>query len=102
MGDTRVAMPARSVLGQAVDLGCVRDGAGFGGDPLVREDCLGRYDLAEPGSYRVIVEYFWEDTGALAGSGGSVEADTITGAVQTSPSEGRWLADSVVITVAER
>lgn len=54
---TRIALPARAVLGQVVNLRCVADAGGYLGDPIQASTCLGRYRLEERGSYRVIVEY---------------------------------------------
>jgi hypothetical protein len=54
---TEVVLSARGTLGQASDLRCVRDEAGYGGDPLANQECLGSIQLPREGEYRVIVEY---------------------------------------------
>lgn len=49
MGNTRVVIPARGALGQVINLRCIQDAAGYGGDPLNPDVCLGFYKFDRPG-----------------------------------------------------
>lgn len=80
-GETRQVLPAGAVLGQVLNLRCIQDGAGYGGDPLTAsEDCIAVYGLEQPGSYRVVMRYEgptieWDSAevdGAAADTGGGV------------------------------
>jgi len=81
LGDTRISLPARAILGQVVNLRCIQDGAGYaGGDPAgAAAPCLGGYPLRERGTYRIIIEYSGPDFGsqqAERAAGSNAAADT--------------------------
>lgn len=100
LGQTRMELPARAILGQLVNLHCIQDGAGYsGGDPAASDACLGSYPLQESGSYRVIIEYAgpefrWEQ-GPRSGSTAAVD----TGATLKAISNARKMADTAVLVV---
>ena len=101
IGPTRIELPARAILGQVVDLRCVRDEAGYGGDPTASDACLGGYPLHERGSYRIILEYWgpefkWQPPETTGGRG-TPAADT-GGILKTIP-RGRHMADTVTLMV---
>lgn len=57
MGSTQIRLPARSSLSQVINLKCIQDAAGYGGDPLDPDECLGFYEFDQPGNYRIILMY---------------------------------------------
>lgn len=56
-GETTLDLPARAILGQVMNLACISDGAGYGGDPLDGKQCLGYFQFDQPGTYRVVLSY---------------------------------------------
>lgn len=81
LGRTTMVLPARAILGQVVDLRCLRDGAGYRGDMSAQEGCLRRFALDSAGIYRVILEYDGTDyrrrqtTNAESVAAGAAKAD---------------------------
>jgi len=103
LGETRISLPARAILGQVVNLRCIQDGAGYaGGDPAgASADCLGSYPLHERGSYLIILEYSgpdftWQQP-AKASKRGTAAVDT--GAALKVIPGARHLADTANLVV---
>jgi len=103
LGETRISLPARAVLGQVVNLRCIQDGAGYaGGDPAASAaTCLGSYPLHDRGSYRIILEYSgpdfrWQQPEREAGRG-TPAVDT--GATLRVIPGARHMADTAVLVV---
>lgn len=101
-GQTTLMLPARAILGQALDLRCIRDGAGYSGDPLEKEDCLGGYRLHVPGVYEIILQYLLDDITSRELAEDAVVTDTSIAAAADMGLSGRWLADSVKVVVVDR
>jgi len=102
LGQTRMSLPARAIFGQVVNLRCIQDGAGYGeGDPAGWGACLGGYSLHEPGSYRIVLEYWGPDFKwqQAKESGGSEIAAADTGAVLEVLPRARHMADTVTLVV---
>jgi hypothetical protein len=99
LGDTRLMLPARGILGQVVNLRCIRDGAGYVGDPTEREECLGFYDLDRAGVYRVILEYTGPDHRVPVRDSASVSTDTATRGGSRSEPGTFQMADTATLVV---
>ena len=52
---TRLVLPANAILAQVADLRCIDQGSYV--SPKQRGECLMRFRLDQPGTYRVVVEY---------------------------------------------
>jgi len=98
-GDTRHTLPAGAVLGQVLNLRCIRDGAGYGGNHrTAAEDCLAVYDLKQPGLYLVIIEYDGPSFSWRARDLGNAAADTAGGA-QRAALKNLRIADTASLMV---
>jgi hypothetical protein len=103
LGETKISLPARAILGQVVNLRCVQDGAGYaGGDPAgVSTNCLGSYPLHERGSYRIVLDYSgpeftWQQAAGATGRGA---AALDTGATLKVIPNARHMADTAILVV---
>ena len=98
---TRMVLPGRSTLGQVVDLRCFEDGGGYWRDPSLPKRCLGHWELGEPGTYRVVLEYDgsrfeWRKRGD------PLAADSSTNVTRHEIVGGRRMADTATLVVRPR
>ena len=103
IGETKLSLPARAMLGQALNLRCVQDEAGYGGgDPAGASDsCLGGYPLHERGSYRIIINYRGPDLRWRRPTSAAESSRAVFGkrAILEVIPDARHLADTATIVV---
>jgi hypothetical protein len=100
--DAHFVLPARAIFGQVGDLRCFRDAAGYTGDPVAGEECLGFYELDRAGTYRIIVEYSGPDLRQAPLDDKNAAEDTATVTRRRPDPPSFRMADTATLVVTDR